>query len=126
MTNKSMTAQELREALPPVAIWMADATIRQARKALCGCTGWPDVKRADYNLPEVEMASGILFNLFATFEAAIRMALITMPREMDGIKNFKDKKYFDEFVLSLDAYLRSCTTTEEVSIREADWTLNNL
>ncbi len=121
-----MTTKEIREQLPPVAVWMADATIRRARMALCGCTGWPDVKRADYNLPEVEMASAILCNLFATFEAAIRIALINMPKDMDGIRNTAGRRYFDKFVETLDEFLNSSTPPEKVKLREADWILNNL
>lgn len=121
-----MTVEEIREQLPPVAIWMADATIRRARQALCGCTGWPDLKRADYNLPEVEMASAILCVLFSTFEAALRFALINMPKDMNGIHNVEGRKYFDEFVAALDSYLQTCTTPEKVKLRESDWILKNL
>lgn len=109
-----------------MVIWMADATIRQARKALTHKTGWPDVKRADYNLPEVEMASAVLFNMFGTFEAAIRYALIGMPKEFDGFVSVHGRTYFDEFVASLDRHLKTYSTPEKVMLRESDWVLDTL
>ena len=45
MTQNSMNAKELREALPPMVIWMADATIREARRSITGNTGWPKPNR---------------------------------------------------------------------------------
>ena len=97
-----MTAQEIRETLPPMVLKMASATIRQARLALTGSTGWNDVKRSDYNLPEVEMANRVLFQMFGTHEFAIRQALMRMPKELDGVHG---RNYFSAFVESLGEYI---------------------
>ena len=113
-----MNIDEIRAQFPPVAIWMADRTIREARRAITGKTGWQDVKRPPYNLPEVEMAGEILFRMFDTYAAAIKTALISMPEEMDGIRSFPDKKYFDEFVKALQKQKSS-----SVRARQPDWVL---
>ena len=113
-----MKAQEIRERVAPMVIWMADATIRNARRALTGNTGWKDVNRSDYNLPEVEMASSVLFNMFWTYEAAIRQALIRMPDKLDGRKTIPGLNYFDEFVKTLESQIGN------VKLRESDWILD--
>lgn len=101
-----MTATEIRANMPPMVIWMADITIREARKGITKKTGWNDVKRADYNLPEVEMAGEVLFRMFNACAADIRFALLGMPEELDGIFTVPGKNYFDEFVENLDRRLR--------------------
>lgn len=119
-----MTSTEIREKVSPMAIWMADATIRQARRAITGNTGWRDVKRHPYNLPEVEMAGEVLFRMFDTFSAAIRDALIEMPEKMNGVYSFPDCNYFDEFVTALDKKLHWYSAPEEVELRKPDWILD--
>lgn len=126
-----MTAAEIRENVPLMAIWMADAAIREARKAVTGRTGWSDVKRAPYNLHEVEMAGEILFRMFHACSADIRIALLNMPEEMDGAMSFRDKNYFDEFVKNLDCRIRATKSTDpdlpkEAEPRKQDWTLARL
>lgn len=111
-----MNIDEIRAQFPPVAIWMADATIREARRALTGNTGWNDVKRADYNLPEVEMAGAVLSRMFNTYPAAVRFALLAMPQEMDGLH--ASGNYFNEFAKALHTKEPS-----GVRIRNADWFL---
>lgn len=113
-----MNIDEIRAQFPPLAIWMADAAIREARKAVAGKTGWQDVKRSPYNLPEVEMAGEVLFRMFNTYTAAIKGALLSMPEEMDGMISFPDKKYFDEFVKALQKQ-----NISSVRARESDWIL---
>ena len=113
-----MNIDEIRAQFPPVAIWMADATIREARRAITGNTGWQDVKRSPYNLPEVEMAGEVLFRMFNTYSAAIKTALLSMPEKMDGLLSFPDKNYFDVFVNEL------CKKdTSAWRARKADWIL---
>lgn len=112
-----MTVQEIRSQVSPMVIWMADAAIREARRAIVGETGWDDIKRRPYNLPEVEMAGEVLFRMFATCSASIKIALIKMPEKMDGLMTFYDCKYLDEFVKSLQA-------SEPVNLREANWVLD--
>lgn len=109
-----------------MVIWMADATIREARRSITGKTGWSDVKRSPYNLPEVEMAGEILFRMFYACSASIRIALLTMPEKMDGILSYPDSNYLDEFVLALDKQLHRYSTTEpeEVELRKPDWVLD--
>lgn len=111
-----MTSKEIRGAVSPIVIWMADATIREARKAIAGKTGWKDVKRNPYNLPEVEMAGQVLFRMFHTYPAAIRNALLAMPEKMDGVLSFPDCNYFDEFITALNQ-------KEIAKLRESDWVL---
>lgn len=119
-----MTSNEIRSQVSPMVIWMADATIRQARRAITGKTGWNDVKRHPYNRPEVEMAGHVLFNMFDTFSAAIMDALLEMPEKMDGALGFPDCNYFDEFVKALDKKLHWYSTPEEVELRKPDWILD--
>lgn len=121
MTQEEIT--RIREQVSPMAIWMADATIRQARRALTGCTGWSDVKRHPMNLPEVEMAGEVLFRMFYTFPMAVKGALVAMPDDMDGISSFWDKTYFDEFVKALEKELHKYPSQYEVKLREPDWVL---
>ncbi|MFA7636413.1 MAG: hypothetical protein WCX81_01475 [Monoglobales bacterium] len=113
-----MTVQEIRETVNPMVIWMADAVIREARKAITGNTGWNDVKRSPYNLPEVEMAGQILHRMFDTYAAAIKNALLNMHEELNGIYEFRDFNYFDEFVKSLESEISI------VKLRQADWVLD--
>lgn len=122
MTQNSMNAKELREALPPMVIWMADATIREARRSITGNTGWPKPNRNDYNLPEVEMAGEILFRMLEICSAAIKTALVNMPAEMDGVHDPYGRNYFDEFIAALVAYL----ARHAVRPRESDWILERL
>lgn len=99
-----------------MVIWMADAVIREARMGITGKTGWNDVKRHHYNLPEVEMAGEVLGSMFSECSAYVRQALINMPDEMDGVRRFRDLNYFDEFVAALEKQ-------GTVALREADWVL---
>ena len=99
-----------------MVIWMADAAIREARVGITGKTGWHDVKRHPYNLPEVEMAGEVLMRIFSECAAYIRQALINMPDEMDGVRRFRNLNYFDEFVAALEKH-------GTVVLREANWIL---
>ena len=117
-----MTVREIRKQVPSMAIKLAEATIRQARKALAQNTGWNDVKRADYNLLEVEMASAVLFEMFEAHEFAIRQALIRMPEALDGLHG---QNYFDAFVEALERYLGKFAEHETVRLREPDGSRQN-
>lgn len=117
-----MTAKEIRIEVTPMVIWMADAAIREARKAITDNNG----HLHSYNLPEVEVASEVLFRVFQTFTAAIKHALLEMPERMDGRISFTDLNYFDEFVIALDKKLHWYRCPEEVMLRQPDWILNNL
>lgn len=105
-----MTAQEIRAQVPPMVIWMADAAIREARRAITGKKLRTDINRNPYNLPEVEMAGEILFRMISTCTASIMTALLEMPDEMNG-------SYFDEFIKALGA-------KGTVTLRKADWVLD--
>lgn len=117
-----MTTSEIRNTVSPMVIWMADATIRQARKAISGKTGWNKPERHDYNLPEVEMAGEVLFRMFGTCSAAIKSALIEMPEELDGVHDYYGVNYFDEFVKALEGEEKIFGKT--TALREPDWILN--
>jgi len=112
-----MTVQEIRKTVSPMVIWMADAVIREARKAITGNTGWNDVKRSPYNLPEVEMAGQVLGRMFDTYAAAIKNALLNMHEELNGIYEFRDFNYFEEFVKALENQIQN------VKLRKSDWVL---
>lgn len=130
-----MTAAEIRMNAPPMAIWMADAAIREARRAITGnIPPWGErLTLAPYNRPEVEIAGRVLFRMFHACESHIRMALITMPEKMDGGPSRKN--YFDEFVESLDCRLRKFASKnptcliddpdwpKEAELRKSDWIL---
>lgn len=121
-----MTSQEIRTQVSPMIIWMADATIREARRAITGNTGWNDVKRSPYNLPEVEMAGEVLFRMFDACSASIRIALLTMPEKMDGFLSYPDSNYLDEFVASLNSHLLRSRSLDEpmgTELRKSDWVL---
>lgn len=135
-----MMTAEIRTNVPKMAIWMADAAIREARRAITGnIEPWREQsKRAPYNLPEVEMAGRVLFNMFNACEADIRLALIAMPEKMDGVNHISGKNYFDEFVQNLDKKLRESAARinenypemphdpdwpKEAEPRKSDWIL---
>lgn len=119
MEMKKMSSCEIRENVEPMIIWMTDAVIRKARKAISGkdilCPYPKEI--ADYNKPEVEMASAILFRTFDYCEADLRYALIKMPEQYDGFSNHGN--YFDTFIEILG-------NGKGVSLRESDWTLERL
>lgn len=117
-----MTANEIRFEVTPMVIWMADAAIREARRAITDNKG----PLHSYNLPEVEVASEVLFRVFQTFTAAIKSALLEMPERMDGRNSITDLNYFDEFVLALDKKLRWYRCIEGVMLRQPNWILNKL
>jgi len=119
-----MTSKEIRNQVSPMVIWMADAAIREARKAITGNTGWNDVKRHPYNSPEVEMAGGVLFRMFDAITAVIKNALLNMPEKMNGVYSFNDCNYFDEFVNALENQLQSHEKNEHVELRKADWVMD--
>lgn len=112
-----MTTQEIRKTVNPMIIWMADAVICEARKAITGNTGWNDIKRSPYNFPEVEMAGQVLGRMFNTYAAAIKNALLNMPEKMNGIYRFPDLNYFDEFVKALEKEITS------VKLCQSNWIL---
>ena len=121
-----MTAKEIRDSVQPMVIWMADAVIREARRALTGCTGRPKLKRHPMNLPEVEMAGEVLFRMFNTFPMAVKGALVAMPEDMDGISSFWERTYFDEFVKALEVELKKYPSQGDVKLRQPDWVLESL
>lgn len=125
-TAKSMTAADIRKEVSPMVIWMADATIREARRGITGNTGWAKPNRNDYNLPEVEMAGEILFRMFEIYSAAIKTALIHMPAEYDGVFDCPGGNYFDEFVNQLTIYLNKMPSRHPVTLRESDWILERV
>ncbi len=126
MTAKSMTAADIRKEVSPMVIWMADATIREARRAIAGKTNWPKPKCHDLNLPEVEMAGEILFRMFETYSMAIMDALVNMPEDMDGLCDRAGRNYFDEFVKQLQAFYDRMGSGHVIRLREADWTLERV
>ena len=75
---KKMKSWEIRENVEPMVIWMTDAVIRKARKAISEkdiLYRYPK-ETPNYNKPEIEMASPILFRIFEYCEADLRNALI--------------------------------------------------
>lgn len=115
-----MNAKEIREKVEPMVIWMADATIKKARAAISGkdvfCR-YPK-ETPDYNKPEVEMASAILFRTFNNCEYELREALIKMPEEYDGFTS-SCGSYFNAFIEALGNGCGVC-------LREPDWVLEKI
>lgn len=109
-----MTSNEIRSIVPPVAIAMADAAIRSARRAILHKTGWNDVRREDCLLPEVDTASNVLRKLFDTYDIAVRKALVKMPDEYDGVREPERETYFDVFVEELEYLLMRKQETVEL------------
>lgn len=114
--QRKITPEEVRAQVPPMAIWMADAVIREACRALSGKTGWNDVHRSPLNLPEVEMAGEIMCRMFANVSRInIKDALIAVEKSgMDGVFNYS-RNYFDEFVKELSSLTRDALGIRELS-----------
>lgn len=125
-TAKSMTAADIRKAVSPMVIWMADTTIREARRAITGNTRLPKPNCTDYNLPEVEMAGEILTRMIDTFPAAVQDALVIMPAEYNGVFDRPGCNYFDEFINQLTIYLNKMPSRHPVTLRESDWILERV
>lgn len=115
-----MNVSEVRETVAPMVIWMATAAIKEARKAITG--GSPlcryPKETPDYNKPEVETASAILFNTFEYCEFEIRQALIGMPKEYTGYSSAAGN-YFNAFVETLGK-------GGGVLLRSPDWVLERM
>lgn len=113
-----MSAKQIRETIDPMVVWMADATIKKARAAISGKDAFCRYPKEtpNYNKPEVEMASAILFRTFESCEYEIRQALILMPEEYDG---FMGSGYFDAFVDVLGK-------GSGVYLRSPDWVLERI
>ena len=96
-----------------MALWMADAAIRAALRAISEKTK-SNPKRSCGQLYEVETALAVLLAMFEVDAADIRGALIEIPPDMDGIRSFEDRTYFGEFVAAL-------RQRSDVMIRRASW-----
>lgn len=110
-----MTATEIRKEVSKMTIWMADAAIRSARRAIV----WNSEGQKEtnsQNLPEVETASSVLFCMFHATEFDIKEALVSMQEKMDGVADFPGMKYFEEFVKVLG---KRCP----IRLRKEDWVL---
>ena len=121
-----MTAADIRKEVSPMVIWMADATIREARRAITGNTSRPQPKCSVYNLPEAEMAGEILSRMIDTYPAAITDALVNMPAEYDGVYDRPGRNYFDGFIAQLTANLDRMPSARPATLRESDWILERL
>lgn len=113
-----MNNTEIRSGLGDHAVWMLDAVIRQARQAITENREKPEPRRADYNLPEVEMAGEILFRAFETYSANLKIALSRMPDQMDGRHSIPGHKYIDEYIIALEQVMKM-----PVQLRKSDWVL---
>lgn len=115
-----MNVNEVRGAVAPMVIWMATAAIKEARKAITGSDPlcrYPK-ETPNYNKPEVEAASAVLFNAFEYCEHEIRQALINMPKEYSGCSNAAGN-YFNAFIETLGK-------GEGVLLRSPDWVLERM
>lgn len=87
------------------------------------------------------MAGCVLSRMFHSCEAYIRLAIIAMPKEMDGVNSISWGNYFNEFVRILDQELRESAARinenypempqdpdwpKEAELRKLDWTLEKL
>lgn len=120
-----MTSEEIRNRVSPMTIWMADAAVRQARKAISGKTSFGSTLNP-YNRPEVDGAAEVLFRTFHACTANIKEALMKMPEQLDGVVSVLGMNYFDCFVEKLAERLADSSEPQAVELRKADWVLARL
>ena len=120
-----MTSEEIRKQVSPMVIWMADAAVRQARKAITNNT-LPKSTLHPYNRPAVHAAAEVLFCMFHACTADIKSALMEMPDQLDGVVNVPKMNYLDSFVERLAEQLLAYPEPKALELREADWVLNLL
>ena len=112
-----MTSAEIRRKVSPMVIWMADAAIRMACKAV---NNNKDTLNA-HNIPEVETAGEVLFRMFHACNYDIENALIVVANGHKGYMEYLNFNYFNEFVAVLQKELE-----EPIEFRKRDWIVDNL
>ena len=120
-----MTSEGIRKQVSPMVIWMADAAVRQARRAITNKTLFRSVLNP-YNRPEVDTAAEVLFCMFNTCTADIKGALLAMPEQLDGFVSVPGINYLDCFAECLAEQLLVYPEPKALELREADWVLNLL
>lgn len=110
-----MTANEIRKEVSTMTIWMANAAIMQAcRSAHKEEVGNPN----PYNKEGVSVAAEVLFSMFGTCSASIKIALLAVAKSHDGFRG-GHHLYFDAFVEALNAH------DGRVELRQSDWVLES-
>lgn len=100
-----MTREEIKEQAGSYAVWMASRAIMEACKAL---------NREDAE--GLDAATNVLFNLFHTYEASIKNALMTVAEKYDG-RCGSYSTYFNAFISAL------FVNDGRIKLRESDWVL---
>lgn len=106
-----MTANEIRKEVSPMTIWMANAAIMEA----CRSAHKEEVSNPNpYNKEGVSVAAEVLFSMFGTCSASIKIALLAVAKLYDGFRG-GHHLYFDAFIESLKAH------DGMVKLRQPDW-----
>lgn len=72
-----MTANEIRKGVSPITIWMANAAIMEA----CISAHEDEVNNPNpYNRKGVAVAAEVLFSMFHTCSASIKIALLVVAK----------------------------------------------
>ena len=110
-----MTANEIRKEVSPMTIWMANSAIMEA----CRSARKDEVSNPNpYNREGVGVSAEVLFSMFHTCSASIKIALVTVAKSYDGFRG-GHHLYFDAFVEALKAH------DGMAKLRQPDWVLES-
>ena len=110
-----MTANEIRKEVSPMTIWMANAAIMEA----CRSARKDEVNNPNpYNREGVSVAAEVLFSMFGTCSASIKIALLAVAKSYDGFRG-GHHLYLDAFIEALKAH------DGMVKLRQPDWVLES-
>lgn len=110
-----MTANEIRKEVSPMTIWMANAAIMEA----CISARKDEVSNPNpYNREGVSVAAEVLFSMFGTCSASIKIALLAVAKSYDGFRG-GHHLYLDAFVVALKSH------DGIVKLRQPNWVLES-
>lgn len=99
-----MKAREIRGRVSPITVCMASALIREGRMAITREAGQGETGCGPCDMPEVQTAVAALHLLLGPLTGAgimeVTGALLSMPQDMDGVRNTGN--YFNRYVLELE------------------------
>jgi len=108
-----MTANEIRKEVSPMTIWMVDSAIMEA----C-ISARKDAVINPYNSEGVGVVAEVLFSMFGTCSASIKIALLAVAKSYDGFRG-GHHLYFDAFVEALKSH------DGIVKLRQPNWVLES-
>jgi hypothetical protein len=110
-----MTVTEIRNSIPKMVIWMANRAIMEA----CRSARKDEASNPNpYNREGVSVAAEVLFSMFGTCSASIKIALLAVAKSHDGFRG-GHHIYFDAFVEALKDH------DGIVKLRQPDWVLES-